>query len=349
MFKFVTGDILNSDVDCLVNTVNCEGYMGKGIAYQFKLAFPENNKDYVKACKSGALKIGSIHFFKENYKWIVNFPTKNKWKEKSKIEYIHTGLRELIKLLNEIEIYSIAIPPLGCGNGGLHWAEIKPIIIDYMKPFAEKNEVIIYEPTGHYYKPKSVTEPKSLTTAHLVLMLFKTKLTSTKFTKIRLQKSAYFLNQFLEEDYFKFRKPKFGPYSIDNLIKDIQEFQDYYKLNTEQAFSLAKTRLISESVEKKLEAFSKYIDFTSAFINDVKTDKDLELLAIVYNIIADSNLSEADRDSISFELAKWSKEKAEKFSEEDIDFALNYLTNKNILYRNLLGSYILNNPAKRPT
>lgn len=78
MIKFVTGNIFESGADCLINTVNCEGFMGKGIAYQFKMRFPQNNLDYVKACKSGKLYIGTIHYFKEDGCWVVNFPTKDK-------------------------------------------------------------------------------------------------------------------------------------------------------------------------------------------------------------------------------------------------------------------------------
>ena len=79
---YVTGNLLEANVEALVNTVNCEGYMGKGLAYQFKLSYPENNKDYIKACKNGNLKIGKVHYFKENDKILRNFPTKDKWRQK---------------------------------------------------------------------------------------------------------------------------------------------------------------------------------------------------------------------------------------------------------------------------
>ena len=92
MFFYTTGDLLQSDAEALVNTVNCEGYMGKGIAYQFKLKFPNNNKDYVKACKNGTLRPGKLHVYKESEKIIINFPTKDKWREKSRMEYIEDGL-----------------------------------------------------------------------------------------------------------------------------------------------------------------------------------------------------------------------------------------------------------------
>ena len=99
--------------------------MGKGIAYQFKLAFPQNYNDYVKACKSGTLRIGTLHYYQENDKIIINFPTKDKWRANSKLEYIEAGLDKLIILIRKLGISSIAIPPLGSGNGGLRWADEK--------------------------------------------------------------------------------------------------------------------------------------------------------------------------------------------------------------------------------
>lgn len=128
MLTYTTGDLLKSGAEALVNTVNCEGYMGKGIAYQFKLQFPKNNEDYVRACKSGALAIGKLHYYKEKDKTIINFPTKNRWREKSHMEYIGKGLDQLVVLIQNLDLSSIAIPPLGSGNGGLIWAEVKLLI-----------------------------------------------------------------------------------------------------------------------------------------------------------------------------------------------------------------------------
>ena len=136
MLTYTTGDLLKSDAKALVNTVNCEGYMGKGIAYQFKLQFPENNISYINACKNGNLKIGTLHYYKEKEKLIINFPTKNKWREKSHINYIEKGLDQLILLIAELKISSIAIPPLGSGNGGLIWADVKSIIEKKLTPLS---------------------------------------------------------------------------------------------------------------------------------------------------------------------------------------------------------------------
>lgn len=342
MFEYLKGDILESNADCLVNTVNCEGFMGKGIAYQFKLRFPGNNKDYIAACKSGRLRIGTIHVFQEDNKYIINFPTKNKWRENSKIEYIHTGMIELKKILPELNIKSIAIPPLGCGNGGLHWTDVKPIIIEHLSPFINDYLIQIYEP-NIYYKPKNISEPKKLTTAHLVLMQFKSKL--TKFNKLRLQKAAYFLNFFSGENYFKFERHKLGPYShsIDIVIKDIKEFQEYYKLDTQAAYKLVKTQLISDTVEKRLKDFSKSIDYTADFINSINSDNELELIASIC-CITQAPL-DWDKQKIVKELHTWSEEKAKKFSITSIENAVDLLVEKRILQENLLGFYILSNSS----
>jgi O-acetyl-ADP-ribose deacetylase (regulator of RNase III) len=339
MFKFLTGDILESDADCLVNTVNCEGFMGKGIAYQFKLRFPLNDRDYIEACKKGTLHIGSLHYFKEKNKIIINFPTKNKWREKSKIDYIEKGLVELTKLIPELSIKSIAIPPLGCGNGGLSWFEVKPIIMKHLTPFVKSHEIVVFEPSKTYFKAKAAEAPR-LNASHLVLMNFKLKL--KKFNKLRLQKTAYFMNLFSGEDYFKFSKHKFGPYahSIDILIKDIKQFQDFHNVKTDEALKLAKTILISKTVEQKINNFSAPIDQAIGFINDIKTDKELELLATICAVIQDE--FDMTEDSILKAIQQWSTEKAEKFSEEEILLAIKRLDNKHIIGKNIMGFYNLN-------
>ena len=107
MVEYTKGNMFESDADCLVNTVNCEGYMGKGIAYQFKIRFPENNKSYIKACKSGKLTVGKMHYFIEDGVTIVNFPTKNKWRENSKMEYIEEGMDSFVELIPALNVKKI--------------------------------------------------------------------------------------------------------------------------------------------------------------------------------------------------------------------------------------------------
>lgn len=121
------GNLLEDEAEALVNTVNCVGVMGKGIALQFKLAFPEVFSEYEKACRREEVQPGKMHVVSTkllfNPKYVINFPTKRHWKNKSRMEDIEAGLVDLIKVVKELEIKSIAIPPLGCGNGGLNWVK----------------------------------------------------------------------------------------------------------------------------------------------------------------------------------------------------------------------------------
>lgn len=146
MFKFVKGDLLESEAYALVNTVNCEGVMGKGLALQFKRRFPEMFKEYADFCKSRQLTPGSLHCVDVGGKLVINFPTKNRWRENSKMAYIASGLDELEALINSRGIKSIAIPPLGCGCGGLEWSEVKLLIIKKLHSVSQSVDIYVYEP-----------------------------------------------------------------------------------------------------------------------------------------------------------------------------------------------------------
>jgi O-acetyl-ADP-ribose deacetylase (regulator of RNase III) len=151
MIKYIQGDLLSSDSQALVNTVNCVGVMGKGLALQFKIAFPENYKLYRTACYRQQVIPGKMFVHEDrdkqgNTRIIVNFPTKTDWRLSSKLKYIEDGLRDLARVINQKGIKSIAIPPLGCGCGGLHWDEVKPLIEKALGSF-EDVTVSIFEPT----------------------------------------------------------------------------------------------------------------------------------------------------------------------------------------------------------
>src|SRR6266446_2915424 len=119
MIKFRTGDILEADAEALVNTVNCVGIMGRGVALQFKNAYPENFKAYQSACARGEVQPGRMFVFETGQlthpKYIINFPTKRHWRGKSRIEDIEAGLKALVEELQSRNIRSVAIPPLGSG------------------------------------------------------------------------------------------------------------------------------------------------------------------------------------------------------------------------------------------
>ena len=151
MLEPTQGDLLRADVEALVNAVNCVGVMGKGIALQFKLAFPENFEAYRDACRRGDVVPGRMHVSATgrpgNPRFIVNFPTKRDWRESSRLEDIEAGLNALVEEIRRLGIRSIALPALGCGLGGLDWQVVRPRI---EAAFAEMPDVSVrlYEPTG---------------------------------------------------------------------------------------------------------------------------------------------------------------------------------------------------------
>lgn len=144
MLTFVKGDIFKSNAQVLVNTVNCRAVMGKGLALEFRKRFPQMFEEYKKECKAGRLKIGTLHLYRSKDKWVLNFPTKDHWRSRSKIEYIERGLQYFVEHHREWGIRSIAFPKLGCNLGGLDWQEVKEKMIGYLGNL-DDIEIYIYE------------------------------------------------------------------------------------------------------------------------------------------------------------------------------------------------------------
>jgi O-acetyl-ADP-ribose deacetylase (regulator of RNase III) len=144
------GDLLTQDdVDAVVNAVNCVGIMGKGIALRFKSRWPANFTQYVAACKAGQVRPGKmlVHDTGGRVKphYIINFPTKEHWREASKLEFIRHGLVDLVGQVRRLQIRSIAIPALGCGNGGLAWSDVRPLVDDAFRSLSDV-DVRLFEP-----------------------------------------------------------------------------------------------------------------------------------------------------------------------------------------------------------
>jgi len=154
LIRYVRGDLFRSSASALVNAVNCAGVMGKGIALQFKKRYPRMYEDYRSRCEAEEVQLGRISLFREGGKLIVNFPTKKHWRSKSKLEDIRTGLSSLRSLIARESIPSIALPPLGCGHGGLPWADVKAAIEDELGEVADC-EIEVYEPAR---RPESKTD-----------------------------------------------------------------------------------------------------------------------------------------------------------------------------------------------
>jgi O-acetyl-ADP-ribose deacetylase (regulator of RNase III) len=146
--EYLEGDLLKAKTQVVVNTVNCEGVMGKGLALQFKKNFPDMFAEYKKKCKEGKISIGKLDLYKSPFRyWILNFPTKDHWRIPSKLEYIEKGLAEFAGKYQEWGITSIAFPRLGCQQGGLNWIDVKPIMDKYLDLPGLRVEIFSYNPS----------------------------------------------------------------------------------------------------------------------------------------------------------------------------------------------------------
>lgn len=222
MIEFTSGDILRDDSEAVINTVNCVGIMGRGIALQFKNAYPANFKAYEAACKRNEVQPGRMYVFETGQltppQYIINFPTKRHWRGKSRLEDIEAGLKDLVEVIRSKGIHSIAIPPLGSGLGGLDWSEVKPRIEAALTSLDEVR-VVIYEPKG---APTSETmahsrEVPAMTAGRAALVeliqRYLSGLLDPFVTLLEVHKLMYFLQEAGEPLRLKFTQAPYGPYA----------------------------------------------------------------------------------------------------------------------------------------
>jgi len=222
MIEFTTGDILKCEADALVNTVNCVGVMGRGIALQFKNVFPENFKVYEAACKREAVQPGRMFVYETGQvtlpRFIVNFPTKRHWRGKSRIEDIESGLVDLVKVIRDKGIRSIAVPPLGAGLGGLDWNEVRSRIERALGKLDDV-QVIVYAPNGAPASDKMahVREVPRMTVGRAALVELMRRylggLLDPFVTLLEIHKLMYFMQEAGELLRLKYVKHHYGPYA----------------------------------------------------------------------------------------------------------------------------------------
>jgi len=222
MIEFTYGDILKSEADALVNTVNCVGVMGRGIALQFKNMYPDNFKAYEAACQREAVQPGRMFVFETGQltppRFIVNFPTKRHWRGKSRIEDIEAGLADLVKVIRDKGIRSIAIPPLGSGLGGLDWHEVRPRIERALTELADV-QILVFEPNGAPTSDKMahVREVPTMTAGRAALVelihRYLGGLLDPFVTLLEVHKLMYFMQEAGEPLRLKYVKAPYGPYA----------------------------------------------------------------------------------------------------------------------------------------
>ncbi|MEF8729335.1 MAG: macro domain-containing protein [Accumulibacter sp.] len=264
MIELTRGNLLQAPAEALVNTVNCVGYMGKGIALQFKQAFPANFKHYEAACHAGDLVPGKMMIHDNgglvNPRYIINFPTKRHWKGKSRIEDIESGLNALVADVQRLGIRSIAVPPLGCGLGGLEWRVVRPMIEQAFAGLPDV-QVLLFEPAGApEAKAMPVrTERPHMTPARALFVKLMDAYSALDYSRtlLEVQKLAYFLQEAGEPLRLKYEAGHYGPYAA-NLNKVLEVMEGHFIRGYGDC----------QKPEAEIELLPGAVDEASAFLAD---------------------------------------------------------------------------------
>ena len=297
MIEIKQGNLLTEPAQALVNTVNCVGVMGKGIALQFKQAYPENFRQYEKACRAGLVQPGQMFTVAAgnlfNPQYIINFPTKRHWKGKSKLDDIKTGLVALVAQVQQLNITSIAIPPLGCGNGGLEWAVVKPLIESAFGGMADVH-VIIFEPSGApaaAQMPVASKQPNMTRARALFIRLLELYgIPGYELTKLEIQKLAYFLQVGGEPLRLEYVKHKYGPYA-HNLNHVLRQIEGHYirgygdgtaKAESAEIYVLPAGREAAQTFLAHDPSAHEQLERVGNLITGFETPYGMELLATVH-------------------------------------------------------------------
>lgn len=327
MIHYEMGNLLDSKAQALVNTVNTDGIMGKGIALQFKNMFPRNFKLYAQACKDREIGIGKLFVTEEESlldgkKIIINFPTKTSWRKPSEYSYIEDGLKDLKKIIHERNIKSIAIPPLGAGNGGLDWNRVRLILEKHLTKL--ECDIQIYEPNTAI-KETLKKERVKLTPARAMLLsvLYDLVKNGEFVSEFTAEKIAYFLQRFGAKDVFKLEyHPNFyGPYSgkvkhvlyylngsyvIGYSSKDKKPFEELGLVQDGEAD-------VKDFLNRPENArFGSIVEKTKTFLQGFYSPFGLELLSTIDFIITDKKVNTVA--DVSYQLEQWSNRKKTLFS-----------------------------------
>lgn len=342
MIKYTKGDLLSTNAEALVNTVNTVGVMGKGIALQFKEKYPNNFSQYYTACKKGEMEPGKLLVVKESTleenKIIINFPTKTEWFKKSQYNYVEDGLKALIKTINDYNIKEIAIPPLGCGNGGLKWDKVKELIEKYLGALPNTT-VYVFEPNDEIkelLKKQDSNKEVKLTDAKAILLyaMFYYESLGEKSSLFVANKLAYFLNRLGERSFnrLNFKASHYGPYSVqvDHLV---QSMNGKYIRGLEQMKATAFEEISLEY--EKAQEISWYVRTQLDHTQVVKLNNLIKLIdgyqsAFALEILASVDFIRKETPNIKeddafLKVQEWSERKRKLFNRQYVSTAYNHL------------------------
>ena len=341
MIEYKRGDILKEDTEALVNTVNCVGVMGRGIALQFKKAFPENFKAYALACKNEEVQPGRMFLFETgqltNPHYIVNFPTKRHWRGKSRMEDIEAGLKALVDMIRRYDIRSIAIPALGSGLGGLDWSEVRTRIEAALQPLTDVR-VIIYEPKGAPTSEKMVRnrEVPTMTPGRAALVGLMSRylggLLDPFVTLLEIHKLMYFMQEAGEPLRLKYQKALYGPYA-ENLRHVLHAIEGHLVSGYADGGDRPdkQLKLVPGAIEDATTFLQLHLDTRTRFdkvamlVEGFESPFGLELLSTVHWVMKNETVSSVD-DVVS-RTHDWNDRKRQ-FSHRQIALAVDELSGK---------------------
>lgn len=334
MIYHTQGDILRDESEALVNTVNCVGVMGRGIALQFKNFFPENFKAYARACQNSEVQAGRMFVHETgqltNPRYIINFPTKRHWRGKSRMEDIESGLAALVKTIQERQIRSIAIPPLGSGLGGLNWAEVRHRIEEALAPLNDV-QVKVYGPIGAPSTDKLVRnrEVPKMTPGRAALVdlmdRYLAGLLDPSVTLLEVHKLMYFMQEAGEPLRLNYSKGPYGPYA-ENLRHVLKKIEGHLVAGYDDGGDVPtkQLKLVPGAVDdarKFLETdmqTRERFDRVSKLVDGFESPFGLELLATVHWMAVKENIRSTEK--VEEKIYAWGPQKPQ-FTPRQIQLA----------------------------
>ena len=295
MIEIAKGNLVEADAEALVNTVNCVGFMGKGIALQFKQAFPANFRAYEAACHAGQVVPGRMFTFDQgrliNPRYIINFPTKRHWRGRSRLADVRSGLKALVADVRRLGVRSIAIPPLGCGLGGLNWGKVRPMIEQAFSELPEVH-VLLFEPAGTpdaKAMPVRTARPR-MTSARALFIRLMDAYAALEYSRtlLELHKLAYFLQEAGEPLRLRYEAGHYGPYATNlNKVLEIMEghfirgYGDQQKPDAEIELLPGAVEEATNFLDGQTESLAR-LERVARLIEGFETPYGMELLATVH-------------------------------------------------------------------
>jgi O-acetyl-ADP-ribose deacetylase (regulator of RNase III) len=343
MIEFTQGNLLEARAEALVNTVNTEGVMGKGIALQFKQAFPTMYREYERACAAGEVKLGKMHVVDlgglvGGPRWIINFPTKGHWRAKSRMADVETGLEDLVQVIREAGIQSIALPPLGCGLGGLSWEQVRPRIEAALAAVPEV-KALVFAPGGApaaEAMPNRTERPKmTMGQAALIALMdrYLKGLLDPFVSLLEIHKLLYFLQASGQPLRLKYEAQAYGPYAT-NLRQVLIRMEKHYT----QGYGDGKDtptkpiELLPGAVEEA-DAFLKTdyetqqrMNCVDALIEGYEDAYGLELLSSVHWVMTHEPAARTNADVAVTAVQSWNNRKSRTLKAEHLTKAWQRLT-----------------------